>query len=113
MSFRNRVAAAMMAFRDPYVPNPGTTTWGRDKTWHRTGCLNVEIDRHGRVVSVWFRCLALPFSYKKVNDGRAEEVAAMYSEGEGDGYHDGVFELKGYRSGKLVQIEAVEVTGLQ
>lgn len=36
--------------------------YGDDKTIHRTGIIDVEIDSGtGEVLAVWFRCLNLPF----------------------------------------------------
>lgn len=55
--------------------------YGYDKTIHKTGMINIE--RHpasGRVVSVWFRCMPLPFTDDIVNDSRAVEMLAMYKE---------------------------------
>ena len=48
--------------------------YGRNKTIHRTKLLNIEIDkRTGRIVSVWFRCMALPFDITKVDRTRVNE----------------------------------------
>jgi hypothetical protein len=52
--------------------------YGRDMTIHRTGEVNVELDKYGRVVSVWFRCKALPFTQTVVDDNRAEDMNDMY-----------------------------------
>jgi hypothetical protein len=53
--------------------------YGRNKTIHRTKLLNVEVDeKTGEVVSVWFRCLALPFDVTKVNKSRSSEMKNMY-----------------------------------
>ena len=55
--------------------------YGRDKTIHQTKLLNVEVDeRTGEVVSVWFRCLGLPFDVTKVDKQRAKEMKRMYKE---------------------------------
>lgn len=51
--------------------------YGHDKTIHRTQGLNVEVDQHGRVVSVWFRCCALPFDVTIVGSDRAVEMEQM------------------------------------
>lgn len=50
--------------------------YGDDGTIHRTGEVNVELDRRGRVVAVWFRCAMLPFTQHVVEDARAQD---MYS----------------------------------
>ena len=53
--------------------------YGHDKTIHRTGEVNVELDKAGKVVSVWFRCMHLPFTQDIVDDRRAEEMRAAYA----------------------------------
>ena len=55
--------------------------YGHDKTIHKTELLNIEVDKSGKIVSVWFRCLALPFDVTLVGDQRAEDMDSMY---EGD-----------------------------
>ena len=52
--------------------------YGHDRTIHKTGILNVEVSSAGRPVSVWFRCMALPFDVTKVNWHRAAEMDQMY-----------------------------------
>ncbi len=42
--------------------------------------LDVELDSRGHVVSVWFGCLALPYSECTVNAIRAGEMRRMYEE---------------------------------
>lgn len=55
--------------------------YGRNNTIHRTKLLNIEVDvKTGEVVSVWFRCLALPFDVTKVDKQRADEMKYMYKE---------------------------------
>lgn len=54
--------------------------YGHDKTIHRTELLNIEVDKDGNVVSVWFRCMALPFSVSIADDNRAESMRRMYTE---------------------------------
>jgi hypothetical protein len=55
--------------------------YGRNNTIHRTKLLNIEVDvKTGEVVSVWFRCLALPFDVTKVDKQRADELKYMYKE---------------------------------
>ena len=47
-------------------------------TIHQTTELDVEVDEKGKVVSVWFRCMALPFREIVVGENRAEEMCNMY-----------------------------------
>jgi hypothetical protein len=51
--------------------------YGHDGTIHGTQKLNIEVDRDGNVVSVWFRCMALPFDVTKVSTDRAVEMEQM------------------------------------
>ena len=52
--------------------------YGHDKTIHGTKHVNVELDKNGKVVAVWFRCRCLPFDQTVVDDERAAEMRAMY-----------------------------------
>lgn len=53
--------------------------YGDDKTWHRTGEVNVERDRvTGKVVSVWFRCRTLRFTDTEVEQHRATDMREIY-----------------------------------
>jgi hypothetical protein len=52
--------------------------YGHDKTIHGTEHLDVEVDKHGQVVAVWFRCMALPFEQRAANEDRAVEMGQMY-----------------------------------
>lgn len=36
--------------------------YGGDKTWHNTGTVDVQLNKDGDVVAVWFRCRMLPFT---------------------------------------------------
>jgi len=55
--------------------------YGRNNTIHRTKLLNIEVDkRTGEIVSVWFRCIGLPFDVNYVDKNRAEEMRRMYKE---------------------------------
>jgi len=56
---------------------PKEFRYGDDCTIHRTSLLNVETDSAGKVVSVWFRCLALPFDQTVVDTSRAAEMRRM------------------------------------
>jgi hypothetical protein len=51
--------------------------YGDAGTIHQTGVVNVEVDAQGKVVSVWFRCLGLPFTQHVVHERRAEEMRRM------------------------------------
>ena len=55
--------------------------YGRENTIHRTKLLNIEVDaKTGEVVSVWFRCMALPFNVTKVEKSRSNEMKRMYKD---------------------------------
>ena len=51
--------------------------YGHDGTIHGIQHLNVELDKNGQVVSVWFRCMALPFDQTIVESSRAKEMRNM------------------------------------
>ena len=36
--------------------------YGGDGTWHSTGTVDVQLNKDGDVVAVWFRCRMLPFT---------------------------------------------------
>jgi hypothetical protein len=57
----------------------GGRFYGGRGTIHGSTELNVEVDRNGHVVSVWFRCQPLPFSATIIDDSRAREMHAMYT----------------------------------
>lgn len=52
--------------------------YGDDGTIHRTGEVNVEVDRSGKVVAVWFRCAVLPFTQDVANEERARGLRRIY-----------------------------------
>ena len=54
--------------------------YGFDKTIHATEHLDVETDKDGHVVAVWFRCQPLPFLQFGVAKSRAEEMTRMYED---------------------------------
>ena len=54
--------------------------YGHNRTIHRTSDINVELDESGKVVSVWFRCLALPFTQTVTDNNRATEMRRAYAE---------------------------------
>jgi hypothetical protein len=47
---------------------------------NKTGHLNIEVNKKGKIVSVWFRCCALPFDVTIVGNSRASEMDRMYEE---------------------------------
>ena len=60
-----------------------TFIYGGENTIHRTKLLNIEIDRWtGKVVSVWFRCLHLPFDVTSVDKNREKEMKRLYEDNE-------------------------------
>jgi hypothetical protein len=57
----------------------GSTT--RSLALRRTaGEVNVETSADGQVVSVWFRCMPLPFDQTIVGKERAADMVRMYGE---------------------------------
>jgi hypothetical protein len=52
--------------------------YGDEGTIHQTGELNVEVDKHGRVVAVWFRCAMLPFTQTTVEWDRVKDMRHIY-----------------------------------
>lgn len=48
--------------------------YGNDKTWHDSTAVDVETDRHGNVVAVWFRCQMIPFEQHIVDESRARDM---------------------------------------
>lgn len=52
--------------------------YGHGGTIHRTEHLDVEVDKRGQVVAVWFRCMALPFEQSLANEDRVAEMTQMY-----------------------------------
>jgi hypothetical protein len=57
-------------------------TYGFGQTIHGTGHVDVEIDRNGDVVAVWFRCMPLPFEQSTADKQRASEMRRMYEHGQ-------------------------------
>lgn len=55
--------------------------YGDDKTIHRTKVVDVEVNKDGKVVAVWFRCQPLPFKQSLADTGRANDMIAMYESG--------------------------------
>lgn len=58
----------------------GRRYYGNTGTIHSNQSLDVEVDKNGRVVSVWFRCQPLPFKQAVASDNRAKEMNNMYKE---------------------------------
>lgn len=54
--------------------------YGDGGTIHHTGHVDIEVDRNGHVVSVWFRCQLLPFKQADVEDSRALEMYRAYAD---------------------------------
>lgn len=55
--------------------------YGRNNTIHRTKILNIEIDKKTKkIVSVWFRCMALPFDVTEVDKERVSEMERAYKQ---------------------------------
>lgn len=55
--------------------------YGRNNTIHHTKLLNIEVDaKTGEIVSVWFRCMSLPFDVTKVDKQRTDEMRRLYKE---------------------------------
>lgn len=54
--------------------------YGDNKTIHRTGHVDVETDKNGKVVAVWFRCAMLPFEQHTAGDDRADDMDAAYKD---------------------------------
>jgi hypothetical protein len=48
--------------------------YGHESTIHQSKKLDVEVNKEGKVVGVWFRCCALPFEQIDVDDQRAFEM---------------------------------------
>jgi hypothetical protein len=58
--------------------------YGHDATIHQNESLDVEVDKDGNVVAVWFRCQPLPFRQSDATDTRADEMRRMYGDDLGD-----------------------------
>ena len=56
--------------------------YGYGGTIHSSKEVNVELDNKGKVVAVWFRCAALPFTQTVVDAQRAMEMDVMYDKGK-------------------------------
>lgn len=54
--------------------------YGHNSTIHRTTELDVEVDREGKVVAVWYRCTLLPFKQEDVDQPRAASMRSCYTD---------------------------------
>jgi hypothetical protein len=64
------------------IPDPTDIRYyGGDGTIHSGGEVNVELDKRGRVVAVWFRCQPLAFTQSTAHPGRVREMDDMYAQG--------------------------------
>lgn len=59
--------------------------YGGDHTIHGGTALDVEVDRFGNVVAVWFRCKPLQFKQSTANSARERDMKAMYAAGNIEG----------------------------
>lgn len=50
--------------------------YGNEDTWHDSTVLDVETDRRGNVVAIWFRCQMIPFRQTVVDEARASEMTS-------------------------------------
>lgn len=66
---------------DIYKRRKSVLNYGHDKTLHRTTKLNIEVDGSGQVVSVWYRCILLPFDVTVVDKNRANDMKDVYDNG--------------------------------
>jgi hypothetical protein len=53
--------------------------YGHNGTIHGTRLVNVEIGPDGKVCSVWFRCMMLPFDETRVDEERAASMRGTYA----------------------------------
>lgn len=53
---------------------------GDRNTIHGSREVDVEVDEHGAVVAVWFRCMLVPFQSRVVDKLRALEMGRAYSD---------------------------------
>jgi len=56
-----------------------TRFYGGDGTYHETTDINVEL-YNGKVIAVWYRCQALPFTQNESGPHRAAEMEKMYKD---------------------------------
>ena len=60
------------------MAKPKLRVYGHNGTIHGTTDVNVELDKKGNVLSVWFRCQPLPFTQDVVGGQRAKELKSLY-----------------------------------
>ncbi len=58
--------------------------YGYERTIHRTTTVDVELGPDGDVVSVWFRCMMIPFTQHKVSAQRADEMRRAFASFKGE-----------------------------
>lgn len=54
-------------------------TYGLKGTIHSTTHLDIEVNKKGQVVAVWFRCQTLPFKQSNVDQARSNEMTNAYA----------------------------------
>jgi len=59
--------------------------YGDGGTIHSTTHIDVEVDKSGAVVALWYRCMQLPFKVTAVNQQRAEEMRSAFARVAADG----------------------------
>ncbi len=79
---RIRAAARVLAGKPlEQAGDPNETRYGDDRTMHGSMFVDVEVTAGGTVVSVWFRCMPLPFKQIFVDNQRMKEMEEMYERG--------------------------------
>jgi len=53
--------------------------YGNDGTIHNTKYLDIETNKKGQVVAVWFRCQTLPFKQSNVDEHRSKSMVDCYT----------------------------------
>lgn len=49
-------------YKEKKPEKPQEEFYGGDGTWHSGGTIDVQLNKDGDVVAVWFRCRTLPFT---------------------------------------------------
>lgn len=76
-SFWGDLANALLLSPVHREPKKKDSFYGGDNTIHQTGEVNVQLDKHGNVVAVWFRCQMLPFTQRTVTGDYEEGLRSM------------------------------------
>lgn len=58
----------------------GAFYYGDGGTIHNNTHLDVEVDAHGRVLGVWFRCIQLPYKTSLASNRRASDLLRIAAE---------------------------------